>query len=345
MTSRHLRAVANSLAPLIALTLTLGLTGPAAAQTAAEFYKGKTIAIVMGTGPGGSYDLYARTIADNLGRFIPGNPTIVIEHMPGAGGVIAGNHIYGPGPQDGSKILMSHPLPLIEKLDPNQGVRYQSAKFNWLGSYDAINQVMAIWHTAPAQNITDPNHDKLVLGSFNKTHLSYQWAMLAKNVLGAKYRVITGYPSGNHLNLAMERGEISGWVVAWESITGNKEDWLRDKKVSLPMQFTPARMRDLPDVPTLAEIAPADKQDVVDFVVSGTPFSRALAVGPGVPADRVAALRTAFDRLMKDEVFLATAAKRKLSLEARNAEQVQAMVNKIVGASPELVTRVKAAIE
>ena len=316
----------------------------AAAQPAADFYKGKVVGIVMGTGAGGSYDLYGRTIAAHLGRLIPGNPTIIIEQMPGAGGVIAGNFIFNTAPQDGTKILMSHPLPLIERLEPNQGVRYESAKFQWLGTYDSISQVMALWHTAPAQSVTEPKSKELVLGSFNKTHLSYQWAMMAKNVLGAGYKVITGYPSGNHLNLAMERGEISGWVVAWESLTGTKPDWLTDKKVSLPMQFTPARMRDLPDVPTLGELAPPDKKDIVDFIVSGTPFSRALAVGPRVPADRVAILRRAFDDLMKDPAFLADAAKLKLSIEFRNAEQVDVMVNKIVGASPELVTRVKQAI-
>jgi hypothetical protein len=239
---------------------------------------------------------------------------------------------------------MSHPLPLIEKLEPNQGVRYQSAKFQWLGTYDSINQVMALWHTAPAQTLNDPKEKELVIGSFNKTHLSYQWAMLAKTVLGLGYKVITGYPSGNHLNLAMEREEISGWVVAWESITGNKPDWITGKKISLPLQFTPVRMKDLPDTPTLSEIAPADKKDIVDFIVNGTPFSRALAVGPQVSADRVAALRHAFDELMKDSAFLADAAKLKLSIDPRNAAQVQAMVNNIAGASPDLVTRVKKAI-
>jgi tripartite-type tricarboxylate transporter receptor subunit TctC len=318
---------------------------PAAlAQSASDFYKGKVVAIVMGTGPGGSYDLYGRIIAAHLGRMIPGNPKVIIEQMPGAGGIIAGNYIFNTGPQDGTKILMSHPLPLIEKLEPNQGVRYESAKFQWLGTYDSINQVMALWHTAPALSLADPKAKSLVLGSFNKTHLSYQWAMMAKNVLGASYKVITGYPSGNHLDLAMERGEISGWVVAWENLTGTKPDWLAEKKVVLPMQFAPARMSDLPDVPTLGELAPADKKDIVDFVVSGTPFSRALAVGPQVPADRVAVLRRAFDDLMRDEAFLADAAKLKLGIEPRNAEQVQAMVNKIVGATPELVTRVKQAI-
>src|SRR5215212_10523007 len=147
---------------------------PCAAQDSAGFYKGRTVSILMGTGPGGSYDLYGRTIAEHLGRHIPGSPTIIVEHLPGAGGVIAGNYIYGSGPQDGSKILLSHALPLVEKLEP-KGVQFQSAKFRWLGTYDSIAQVLAFWHTASVQTINDVKKTELIVGSFNKTHLTYQW--------------------------------------------------------------------------------------------------------------------------------------------------------------------------
>src|SRR6188474_1683359 len=122
---------------------------PAQADSVADFYRGKTISIVMGTGPGGSYDLYGRTIGEHLTRHIPGNLTIIMEHMPGAGGVIAGNHIFGGGPQDGSKLLLSHAIPMSEKLEPT-GVRFESAKFQWLGAYDAIVQSLTLWHDAPA---------------------------------------------------------------------------------------------------------------------------------------------------------------------------------------------------
>lgn len=317
---------------------------PCMAQDVAAFYKGKTISLLMGTGPGGSYDLYGRTIADHLGRHIPGNPTIIVEHMPGAGGVVAGNHVYGAGAQDGSKILLSHALPLVEKLEP-KGVQFESAKFRWLGTYDSIAQVLAFWHTTSARTIDDlKNNKNLVVGSFNKTHLTYQWAMLTNNALGTSYKVITGYPSGNELNLAMERGEISGWVAAWANLAGTRPEWVRDKKVTMLVAYTLERMADLPNVPTLLELAPPDKKDVVEFITAGTPFARGLAVGPGVPADRVAALRKAFDDLMKDKAFLADAKKRKLDIDPRNGIQAHAMVDKIAAASPDLVARVKKAI-
>jgi tripartite-type tricarboxylate transporter receptor subunit TctC len=316
---------------------------PASAQGVADFYKGRTLSIVMGTGPGGSFDLYGRTIAEHWSRHIPGNPTVIVEYMPGAGGVTAGNYIYGTGPQDGSKVLLSHPLPLIEKLEP-KGVRYESAKFRWLGTYDSIAQVLALWHTAPARTLDDLKTKDMIVGSFSKTHLTYQWAMLAKTTLGARYKVITGYPSGNELNLAMERGEIHGWVSAWANLAGTRPDWLRDKKLNIPVQFTVERLRDLPDVPTLIEVSPADKKDVVEFISAGTPFSRALAAGPGVPMDRVDALRKSFEALMTDKAFLADAAKRKLDIDPRNAAQAHAMLDKIVNASPDLIARVKKAI-
>ena len=334
-------AIRNSAA--VALVAAALIASPSAADDVADFYKGKTVAIVMGTGPGASYDLYGRTIAEHLPRHIPGNPTIIVEYMPGAGGVIAANHIFGVAPQDGSKILLSHAIALSEMLEPT-GVRFQSAKFQWLGAYDSIVQALTVWHTAPAQSVADLKTKPVVVGAFSKTHLTYQWASLLKDALGADYKIVTGYKSGNDCNLAMERGEIHGWTASWESIAGARPQWLTENKVKMLVQFTLERTSYLKDVPTLVELAPPGKKDVAEFVISGTPIARALAVGPGVPAVRVAALRKAFDALMKDEAFLADAKKRKLEIGPRNAAQVTALVNKITSASPELVGRVKKAI-
>ena len=320
------------------------VAAPAAADSVADFYKGKTISMVMGTGPGGSFDLYGRTIAPHLSRHIPGNPTIIMEHMPGAGGVIAGNHIYGTAPQDGSKMLLSHAITLAEKLEPT-GVRFETAKMQWLGAYDAISMMLAMWHTAPAQSLQDlKTKEGVVIGSFARSHLTYHWASLLKDAIGAKYKIISGLRSGNDNNLAMERGEIHGWTASWENLNGTRPTWVPEKKVNLLVQFTMERKPYLKDVPTLIELAAPEKRDVAEFVISGTPISRAIAVGPGVPADRVAALRKALEATMKDPVFLAEAEKRKLGIDLIGHQQLHAMIAKIVSASPELVTRVKKAI-
>lgn len=330
---------------LLATLLTALLANVRAqAETVAEFYKGKTVAVLMGTGPGGSYDLYGRTIAEHLGPHIPGNPQVIVEHMPGAGGAVAGNHIFGPAPQDGTKILLAHALPLVEKLRGGQSVKFRTREMHWLGAYSAITQVMALWHTAGVNTIDDLKSKDLVIGSFNNTHLTYQWAMLLKTALDTKYKVITGYPGGNALNVAMERGEIHGWVASWENLVATRPQWLRDKTVTIPVQFTLTRLADLKDVPTLLELTPPAKKDIVEFITSGTPIARALAVGPHVPEDRVAALRKAFDELMQDKEFLAACAKRKLDIDPRDAAQTTRLVEKIVSASPDLVARVKTAV-
>jgi len=320
------------------------LSAPAAAQSVKQFYKGNTVAILMGTGPGGSYDLYGRIIAAHLGKHIPGHPSIIVEHMPGAGGAVAANHIYGPAPQDGTKILLAHAIPITEKMLGGKNIRFKTREMNWLGAFSAINQVMAVWHTAGVKTIDDLKRKDLVIGSFTNTHLTYQWAMLTKWVLGAKYKVITGYRSGNANNLAMERGETQGWTPSWENLIGTRPHWLKEKKINLLVQYTLERTPEMKDIPTLLELAKPEQRDVVEFITSGTPVARSMAVGPKVPKDRVAALTKAFADLMKDKAFLDECEKRQLDISPRSGAQVQALVDKIITASPDLVARVKKAV-
>lgn len=322
----------------------VGWQPAAAQQSAADFYKGKTISLLLGTGPGGSYDLYARIFADFLPRHIPGQPTVVVEHMPGAGGVTAGNHLYGPGPQDGTRVLLSHAIIMSEMLEPKAGVRFESAKFNWIGTYDAIAHTLALWHEAPAKTIDELKNPNIVIGSFAKAHFTYQWPAMMRDVLGLNFKLITGYPTGNHNNLAMERGEIHGWAASWENLIGTRPHWIAEKKVRLLVQFVLERKHQIPNVPTLLELAPADKKDVVEFLSASTPFGRGVVVGPGVPADRVALLRTAFEATVKDPEFLAAAQKRQVDIDWRGHESTTALVRKIVGASPDLIARVKRSI-
>lgn len=327
-----------------AVIAALAVSPAAAQQSVADFYKGKTVALLLGTGPGGSYDLYARIFAEHLSRHIPGNPSIVIEHMPGAGGVNAGNHLFGPGPQDGTKILLSHAIIMSEVLTPKAGVRFQSAKFNWIGTYDAIAHTMAFWHESPVKTVADLKKGNAIVGSFAKAHFTYQWPAMMKDVLGLDFKLITGYPTGSTNNLAMERGEIHGWAASWENLIGTRPQWIKEKKVTLLMQFLLERKHQIPDVPTLLELAPANKKDMVEFMSAATPFGRGVVVGPGVPAERVAALRTAFAATIKDPAFIAMAQKRQVDIDWRDHEHTMSLVKKIVGASPDLIARVKKAI-
>ncbi len=328
----------------VAVLLSGAVNSAMAQQSVADFYRGKTVALLLGTGPGGSYDLYARIFADHLPRHIPGNPSIVVEHMPGAGGVTAGNHLFGPGPQDGTKILLSHAIIMSEVLEPKAGVRFQSAKFNWIGTYDQIAHTMAMWHESPVKSVADLKNPNIVVGSFARAHFTYQWPAMMKEVLGLNFRLITGYPTGNHNNLAMERGEIHGWAASWENLIGTRPHWITEKKVTLLAQFLLERKHQIIEVPTLLELAPPDKKDVVEFLSASTPFGRGVVVGPGVPEERVVALRAAFEATVRDPAFLAAAQKRQVDIDWRGYRNTMALVKKIVGASPDLIARVKKAI-
>ena len=315
---------------------------PAIADSVAEFYKGKTVTITMGTRPGGSFQIYAQLFAAHMPKHIPGKPTIVPNFMPGAGGTKAANYIYAAAAQDGSQMLLSHAIPLAEKLRP-KGLKFKSDKFQWLGSFSAITQILTLWHEAPVKSLDEAKNKEAVLSSFAKNHLTYQYASLVNTTLGTKFKIITGYRGGAKNNLAMQQGETHGWTPSWGNLNGTKPEWLSGKKVNLLVLFAFNRLPEIPNVPTLGELVDAKYKDVVDFIVAGTPISRSIAVGPGVPAERVAALRTAFAKTVADPAFLAEAKKRKLLIQPRPWQETEALVKKIVGASPDLVSRVKLA--
>jgi tripartite-type tricarboxylate transporter receptor subunit TctC len=167
---------------------------------------------------------------------------------------------------------------------------------------------------------------------------------MMRDALGLDFKLITGYPTGSTNNLAMERGEIHGWAASWENLIGTRPQWIKEKKVTLLMQFLLERKHQIPDVPTLLELAPPDKKDMVEFMSAATPFGRGVVVGPGVPAERVAALRTAFAATIKDPAFIAMAQKRQVDIDWRDHEHTMSLVKKIVGASPDLIARVKKSI-
>ena len=328
--------------------LMLGLAGaaammsPAIAQDVMGFYKGKTVTMTMGTRPGGSFQVYAQVFARHLPNHIPGKPTIVPNYMPGAGGTKAANYLYSVAAQDGSQMLMSHAIPLAQRLRP-KGIKYKAEKFQWLGAFGAITQMITLWNSAPVKSLDQLKNQEVIMSAFAKNHLTYQWLYLANQTLGTKIKIVTGYRGGAKNNLAMQQGETHGWAASWGNLSATKPDWLRDKQVNILVNFGLERLAALPDVPTLLELVKPEDRPIVDFIASGTPISRAFAYGPGVPADRVAAARTAMSKTLVDPDFLAEAKKRNLPLRPRSWQETTALVNKIVNASPELVAKVKKA--
>ena len=330
------------------VALSAGLSGillaaPALhADSVEDFFKGKTVTLTTGTSPGGSFQLYGQLFTSHMPKYIPGNPTMVMNFMPGAGGTKAANYLFAAGAQDGTQLLLSHAIPLSEKLRP-KGIKFKSAEFNWLGSYAAITQMLTLWHTAPVKSLEEAKNKEAILSSFAKTHLTYQWISLANNLLGTKFRIVTGYRGGAKNNIAMEQGETHGWTPSWGNLQGTKPQWLADKKINILLLYAFDRLPELPNVPTLVEVAKPEDRDIAEFMIASTPIARAIAVGPKVPNDRVAALREAFAKTVADPAFLAEAKQRKLLIKVRTWQETEKLVKTIVNASPDLVARVKKA--
>jgi tripartite-type tricarboxylate transporter receptor subunit TctC len=326
----------------IAILGTAALTTSAMGQDAAGFYKGKTITMTMGTRPGGSFQIYGQLLSKHMKRHIPGQPTIVANFMPGAGGTKAANYLYAAAAKDGSQMLLSHAIPLAQVLKP-KGLKFKSEKFQWLGSFSAITQILTTWHSSPVKTLADAKSKQGIMSAFAKNHLTYQYVSMANNLLGTKFKIVVGYRGGARNNQAMEQGESHGWVPSWGNLNGTKPHWLAEKKVNLLMLYAFKRLPELPNVPTFLELVSAKDRPVAEFLINGTPIARSLAVPPGVPAGRVAALRAAFDKTMTDNAFRGEAKRRKMLIQPRKWQETTALVNKIVNASPELVARVKKA--
>jgi tripartite-type tricarboxylate transporter receptor subunit TctC len=323
-------------------------TLPARAQTAAapaDFYKGKTITLVTSTGVGGTYDAVARLIARHMPRHMPGNPTIIVQNMPGGGNVLATNYMYNIAPKDGTAIATIHSaMPLHQVLD-GQGVRYDAGKFNWLGSTGPQNEVILVWHTAGITSIEQVMHKEVILGGTGAGSGIVIIPTVMNNLLGTKFKIVTGYRTSEDVNLGMERGEVQARAFGFGSITSQHPDWLRDKKVSFLAQAGARRDKLLPDVPLLTELAKSEEQRKIFQLVSSAPaIGQPYVAPPGVPADRLAVLRKAFDATLHDKAFLADAEKIRFEVEAMNGDETAQVAYDTVNAPPDIVAKARAAV-
>jgi tripartite-type tricarboxylate transporter receptor subunit TctC len=331
--------------------LTLVLAGlslvmpPAAAETPAEFYKGKTITLITSTGVGGTYDIVARLVARYMPRYIPGNPTMIVQNMPGGGNVIAANYMYNIAPKDGTAIATIHSaMPLQQALDAG-GVRYDSDQFNWLGSTGSQNEVIIVWRSAGITTLQQATEKEVILGGTGSGAGIVILPSLVNNLLGTKFKIVTGYRTSEDVNLGMERGEIQARAFSFGSITSQHPDWLIEHKVTFLVQSGAKRDKLLPDVPLLTELASTDEQfQIFRFFSSAPALGQPFIAPPGLPADRLAALRGAFVATLKDEAFLADAEKIRFAIDAIGAEETAAIVHETVHASPDIIAKAKLAM-
>jgi tripartite-type tricarboxylate transporter receptor subunit TctC len=310
------------------------------AQSVEDFYKGKKIDVVVGFTVGGGYDAYARLLGRHMGDLIPGKPTVVVRNMAGAGSRTAAAFIHGVAPKDGTAMgIADQSIPLEQALG-DVGVKFDSREFNWIGNPNADNNVLAVWHTSPVKSIEDARKIEIAVGAtgFNT---SSQYPTVLNAIAGTRFKVIYGYPGGNEINLAMERGEVVGrGSNAWASYKSTRPDWLKENKIVVLAQIGLRRAPDLPNVPLLQDVATNDIDRAAMRLLSApTAIGRPFFAPPGVPADRVKALRAAFDAMVKDKAFLAEAEKLNLDIEPVSGLELQKIVDDIINSPPEVKKR------
>ncbi len=305
---------------------------PAQAQTPAEFYKGRTMRMLIPAAVGDSYDTEGRLIARFLSNFIPGNPTIVAENMPGASGRNVASYMYNVAPKDGSVIaLVQQSIPLAQATRET-GINFDAAKFNWIGTPSAPISVLAVWHTAGVKTIEDARQKEIAIGSTSTAGNNFVYPKLVKELIGAKFKIITGYPGGAPIDLAMERGEVQGrGSNPWNNYKLAHPSWISEGKLIALVQMSRNKHPELPNVPRLIDLAPnEDARKIFELMSVGADIGRPMLTAPGVPADRVKALREAFAKTMADPAFRAEAAKRDVEVDPTLGEDLQVLVEKML---------------
>jgi tripartite-type tricarboxylate transporter receptor subunit TctC len=338
-----LKFVSTAVGTMAALS---AMSCTAFSQSVEAFYRVNRLTVVIGYTPGTVYDLYARSIARHIGKHLPGKPTVIAQNMPGAGSMKAANFIYGNAPKDGSQIATFARGLAMQPLLDDQGVQYDAMKMNWLGSPTSEVSVVFSWHTTPFKTVDDLLTREMIVPATGTGADSAIFPYVLNGVLGTRFKVVSGYPGASETMLAIERGEADGSAaMSWGNFTSAKQDWLRDKKVTILLQLALKKLALLPDVPLVMDLAKseADKK-VLELIFSRQSMAYPYAAPPDLPADRLQALRQAFDATMKDPDFLADMQQQKLDLDPLGADEMQALIRNAYTSSPDVVARAKAAI-
>lgn len=324
-------------------TLMSYVTMPASAQTPAEFFAGKTVTLICSAAAGGAVDLNARQVAKHIARFIPGSPTVVVRNMPGGGHLLATNFLYNQAPRDGTHIGTVINMMPLHQVTGGQGVHFDTAKFNWLGSTGVSNLTIMVWHTAGVKSIEDVKKREVMLGATGVGSGSYLYGYALNQILGTRFKMVTGYKGIADIDLATERGEVQGRSGA--SLSGllkEHPEWLSSRKLFPLVQIGTQRDKLYPDVPLFHELeATPEQREILKVIASPVLIGRPYLAPPGVPADRVEALRKAFWTAMQDSEFHKEAAALSLELNPIDAADLTKIVNDTLKTPPELLAKVK----
>jgi tripartite-type tricarboxylate transporter receptor subunit TctC len=320
--------------------------GAAAAQSAADFYGRTAIRLIISADPGGSYDQIGRLVARHLGKHIPGNPRIVPENMLGASGRVAANYLFRVAPKDGSVIgLIQQSISMGQALGEG-GIQYDAARFNWIGSPVRLDETLVVWHTTGVRTIEDAKKKEVTIGATSPTGMNYVYPKLANEFLGTRFKIVTGYPGGTPIILALERGEVEGrGSNPWSEWKATRPDWVREGKIVPLMQMSLFKHPDLTKVPLMIDLAPNDTVRKIFELVSITgEIGRPITTTPDVPADRLAVLREAFRATMTDPEFLQDAQKSQIDIDPIFADELGTFVRRALGASGTATDLLKSAL-
>jgi tripartite-type tricarboxylate transporter receptor subunit TctC len=310
------------------------------AQTPAEFYKGRTIELDIGLSVGGAYDAYARILARAMPKYIPGNPAIVPKTMEGAGSMRLANYLYNAAPRDGTSFGTINRGTPFEPLLGNKGAQFDATRFNWIGSTNNEVSVCVAWSTSGVATFEDAKTRVLVVGATGPSADTYQFPKITNAVLGTRFKIVTGYPGGNDVDLAMERGEVQGrcgW--SWTSVKGLHQAWLDQGKLNILYQMGLSKHRDLPAVPLIIDLAKTDEERaILRLIFARQVMAWPFLAPPGAPGDRIEALRTAFMATMQDKDFLSEADKAGLEITPVAGAEIQKLVQDVY-ATPDAIAR------
>ena len=343
--SRHrLRRWSQAFVAAALVTLPLSFAHADDASVA-SFYKGKQINVIVGSGPGGGFDAYSRLLARHLGNHIPGQPTLVVQNMEGAGGIRAANYIYNVAPKDGTTIGIAQRAVFVEPLFDNKEAKLDASKLSWLGSLNTEWSVAVAWHDSGLNSIDDALKREIPVTASGATSDDYIYPAVLNNILGTKFKLISGYKGTAEELLAIQRGEGAGMIGwAWSAVRARAGQLVDSGQLKVLVSLASESRPGLEHIPTIYQYAKNDEdRQVLNFIFAPQIIGRPYFGPPGVPADRLAALQAAFHATIKDPAFLADAAQQNLELDPASAQTLQQRIDALYATSPAIIARAKAA--
>jgi tripartite-type tricarboxylate transporter receptor subunit TctC len=334
-------------AALFATLAVAAAPGALAQQSVEDFYRGKQMYFIIRSAPGGGYDLYSRLLADNIVKHIPGRPRIVVQNMPGGGGIKAANFMAEIAPKDGTYLTMiGQALPMDQALGFTPSFKANLSTFGWIGNVSDSNLLSYTWHTAKVKTMADAQKYVAKLGGTGAGSASTWLPVLYNKLLGTKFEIINGYKSGTEVKLAMERGEVDGYAAnPWTALLSANPDLVRKHEINILVQVGVHKEKDLPDVPLMTELArDADGKAILEFISKSMSVGRPVGTTPGVPKERVEALRKAFDDTLSDPEFLAEARKANAEIAPMDGVTLQNLIDDVMNAPQSIKDKVKAVL-